>query len=83
ASKTIRVQEEQKVIHTGPYAYVRHPMYSGFVIMTIGLPLSLDSLISVIPAIIAIFCICIRAVLEEEALVVELQGYKEYAEKVK
>ncbi len=83
ASKTIRVQEEQKVIDTGLYAYVRHPMYSGFVILIIGLPLSLGSLISVIPAIIAIFCICIRAVLEEQALINELQGYKEYTEKVK
>jgi protein-S-isoprenylcysteine O-methyltransferase Ste14 len=74
ATKSIRVQEEQQVIDTGPYAYVRHPMYSGFVIMIIGLPLSLGSLISVIPAIIAVLCIGIRAVLEEKALIVELQG---------
>jgi len=83
ASKRIEVQEGQKVISTGPNAYVRHPMYIGFIIMTICFPIALGSFLAVPPAILVITLIVIRATYEEKALIEELEGYKEYKEKVR
>ncbi|UCG89948.1 MAG: isoprenylcysteine carboxylmethyltransferase family protein [Candidatus Heimdallarchaeota archaeon] len=83
ASKRIEVQEGQKVISTGPYAYVRHPMYIGFIIMTICFPIALGSFLAVPPALLVIIFIAIRATYEEKALIEELEGYREYMEKVR
>ncbi len=83
ASKRIEVQEGQKVISTGPYAYVRHPMYIGFIIMTICFPIALGSFLAVPPALLVIILIAIRAIYEEKALIEELEGYREYKEKVR
>lgn len=82
ASKRIGVQEGQKVISTGLYAYVRHPMYTGFIFMSIGLPFALGSLLALPSGIIVIITIAIRAYYEEKTLMDELIGYKEYMQKV-
>jgi protein-S-isoprenylcysteine O-methyltransferase Ste14 len=83
ASKSIRVEEGQKVITTGLYAYIRHPMYSGFLIMTLAFPIALGSFLALPPAIIVVFLMAIRAYYEEKTLIKELEGYKEYMEKVR
>ncbi len=82
ASKRIEVQEEQKVITTGPYSYVRHPMYVGFNIITICFPLALGSFLALPPAILVDILIALRATYEEKTLIKELKGYKEYSQKV-
>lgn len=82
-SKRIEVQEEQKVITTGPYSYVRHPMYVGFNIMTICFPIALGSFLALPPAILVVILIAIRATYEEKTLIKDLKGYKEYTQKVR
>jgi len=83
ASKGVMIHEGQKVIDTGPYALVRHPMYMGALIMCISIPLTLSSLISLVPAIFIPFIFALRIRKEEELLFRELPGYDAYREKVK
>ena len=82
AAKRIGVQEDQKVITTGPYSYVRHPMYIGFIILTICFPLALGSFLALPSALLVVVLIAVRATYEERTLIKELNGYKEYTEKV-
>ncbi|MHA2296107.1 MAG: methyltransferase family protein [Candidatus Hodarchaeales archaeon] len=83
ASKGLTIHEGQEVITTGPYAIVRHPMYVGFTIMAICIPLALGSLVSLFPALLAPFFLAFRIRNEEEMLKKELQGYTEYMKKVR
>lgn len=83
ASKRIEVQEGQKVISTGPYAYVRHPMYVGFIFMSLGFPIALGSLLAIPSGILAIILMAIRAYYEGKTLINELDGYEEYMQKVR
>ena len=82
-SKVVEVQEDQQVISTGPYKYVRHPLYLGNSIAVIGVALSLGSLFALVPALIFIFLMIARLIFEEKALEKELQGYFEYKKKVR
>ena len=82
-SRTIEVQENQKVIDTGLYGIVRHPMYSATVILFLSMPLVLGSLISFIIFLVYPFIIAKRIRNEEEVLEEGLEGYKEYKQKVK
>ena len=82
-SRTIKVQENQKVIDTGLYGIVRHPMYSATLILFLSMPLILGSLISFFVFLLYPILIGVRAVNEEKLLKEELPGYKEYMEKVK
>lgn len=83
ASKAIKVQEGQQVISTGPYAFVRHPMYVGFMLMIFAFPIALGSLLAFPPAVIVVLLMAIRAYYEEKTLIIELEGYKDYMQKVK
>lgn len=83
ATKRIEVQEEQKVITTGPYSYIRHPMYAGFIIMTFCFPIALGSFLALPPAILVIILIAVRTTYEEKTLIKELEGYKEYTQQVR
>lgn len=85
ASKVLDIREDsgQKVIDTGPYAIVRHPMYSGFALMMFAVVIALGSWYALIPAILAIIFLTIRIKFEEKMLIKGLVGYKEYKEKVK
>ncbi len=82
-SRTIEVQEGQTVIDTGLYGVVRHPMYSVTLLLFLSMPLVLGSVYSFIIFLVYPFIIAKRIKHEEEFLEKELNGYKEYKEKVK
>ena len=82
-SRVIEVQEDQTVVDTGLYGIVRHPMYTATVLLFLSMPLVLNSLISFIIMLAYIPIIVKRIKNEEEVLETELNGYKEYKQKVK
>ena len=82
-SRTIEVQENQKVIDTGLYGIVRHPMYGATILLFLSTPLVLGSIISFAIFLIYPFIIAKRIKNEEEVLERELVGYSEYKKKVK
>lgn len=82
-SRTIEVQEDQKIINTGLYGVVRHPMYAATIILFLSMPLILGSLISFIIFLAYPIIIAKRIKNEEKVLEEGLEGYKEYKEKVK
>jgi protein-S-isoprenylcysteine O-methyltransferase Ste14 len=85
ATAVVRIQDERghRVISTGPYAFVRHPMYSGAILYFLGIALLLGSwhAVGIAVALIALFGL--RAVWEEQALIDGLPGYAAYAERVR
>lgn len=81
--KTVEIQKDQKVVSTGPYAIVRHPMYSSIIVMVFSIALALGSLYSLIPAGIATIFLLIRTHFEDMMLQNELKGYKEYTRKTR
>lgn len=82
-SRTVKVQENQKVIDSGLYGIVRHPMYAATLVLFIAMPLILGSLYSLIIFLIYPLIIAVRIKGEEELLERELEGYSEYKKKVK
>jgi protein-S-isoprenylcysteine O-methyltransferase Ste14 len=83
AAATVRVEAGQKVVSTGLYGLVRHPMYTGNVIMMVGIPLALGSywgLLFVVPGVIVLAS---RIGDEEKLLQKELDGYREYTQKIR
>lgn len=82
-SRTIKVQEGQKVVDTGLYGLVRHPMYAVTIGLFLSIPLVLGSVISFIVFLVYPFIIVKRLKNEEKVLEENLEGYKEYKEKVK
>ena len=82
-SRTVEVQENQKVIDTGLYGLVRHPMYMATVVLFLSMPLVLGSVVSFV-IMLAYFPIIARRILNEEQVLREgLPGYEEYMKKVK
>jgi len=77
----ITVEEEQQVITTGPYAVIRHPMYTGMLLMILFAPLALGSYWGLIPALLFIPWVLFRIRNEEELLISELSGYGDYCAK--
>ena len=82
-SRTIEVQENQKVIDTGLYGIVRHPMYSVTLLLFLSMPLVLGSIYSFLIFLSYPFIIAKRIKGEEEFLEKELDGYREYKQKVR
>ncbi len=82
-SRTIEVQENQKVIDTGLYGIVRHPMYAVTLILFLSMPIVLGSVISFMVFLAYPFIIAGRIKNEEKVLEEGLAGYKEYKQKVK
>lgn len=84
-SGTVRIQKERghTVVTTGAYRFVRHPGYLGFIIFSIATPLLLDSLWALIPAGLTATVVIIRTALEDQTLLDELNGYKEYTSQVR
>jgi len=85
ASSMVRIQENRghKTCTTGPYRYVRHPMYVGVIILVLCFPLALGSFYAFIPSSIIAILFVLRTLLEDKTLKKELPGYKEYAKKVR
>ena len=84
ASRIIEVQDNQKIIDTGLYGVIRHPMYVSSLIIYLAMPLILGSWVTLVPIMICIPIIyVIRIRHEEKLLAEELAGYKDYTEKVK
>ena len=82
-SRTVEVSENQKVVDSGLYGIVRHPMYTSTIFLFLSMPLVLDSIFSFIVMLVYPIIIIFRIRNEEEVLENELIGYKEYKEKVK
>jgi len=83
ASTVIQVEKEQPVITTGPYAMVRHPMYTGLSIMMLLTPLALGSYWALLFSCLFIPTILFRIRKEEEVLLRDLPGYREYLNKTR
>jgi protein-S-isoprenylcysteine O-methyltransferase Ste14 len=82
-SRTVQVDAGQKVVSTGPYGIVRHPMYAGVIVMYIASPLALGSYWAILPAALVIPLLMARIRNEEEVLLRDLPGYAEYRQKIK
>lgn len=83
ASATIEVSAGQRVISTGPYRHVRHPMYAGALLLLAGTPLALGSLAALLLVIPFAVVLIVRLLDEERMLSVELAGYREYCRQVR
>lgn len=81
----VRIQSErkQRVISTGVYGFVRHPLYLGCVLMLLGAPLLLGSLVGLAISMLGLVILIVRIIGEEKMLVDELEGYSEYRQKVR
>jgi len=82
-SRIVEVVEGQKVVTTGPYSLVRHPMYAGLVLMYLSTPIALGSFWALGFFVPVIVLIVVRALDEERVLVRDLEGYKEYTRMVR
>ena len=83
AASNIRVEAQQEVIDTGPYAYVRHPMYAAAFWLFVGMPLALGSWWSVALLILVVPVLLWRLLDEERILARDLPGYTEYMQRIK
>jgi protein-S-isoprenylcysteine O-methyltransferase Ste14 len=85
AAPVVKIQADRghQVIRTGPYAFVRHPMYSGVIFFFLGVALLLGSWwgAAITPIFIGLFAV--RSVIEEKTLIAGLQGYRDYVEQVR
>jgi protein-S-isoprenylcysteine O-methyltransferase Ste14 len=82
-SATIELAENQKVISTGPYAIVRHPMYASATLYLVGTPLALGSYWGLVPIVVIMPFLIWRLVDEERFLAANLPGYDEYRKRVR
>jgi len=84
-STMVRIQNErkQRVITTGVYGFVRHPLYLGCTLMMFGAPLLVGSVVGLIITLIGMIAIIGRIIGEEKMMLEELEGYQEYKQKVK
>lgn len=86
AAPVVKIQRErgQTVIGTGPYAYVRHPMYVGGILMFLTMPLLLGSWLGIAGTLLVVIPgLAFRIVMEERTLTAELEGYRDYAQRVR
>lgn len=83
AGRTIKVEKGQKVISTGPYSIIRHPMYLGVLFMYLATPIALGSYWAILPFLLTIPMLAYRIRNEEKVLGRELKGYMEYCKKVR
>ena len=83
--KTVRIQTERDhhVVDTGPYRFVRHPGYVGLIPWILSVPLLLTSAWALLPAVLSIIGLVVRAALEDRTLQKKLPGYADYAGRVR
>jgi protein-S-isoprenylcysteine O-methyltransferase Ste14 len=84
-SAVVRIQHDRGhyVIDTGPYRFVRHPGYTGSIVYMIGMAFALSSRVALVAAIVITLLLAVRTVLEDRTLHAELDGYPEYAARVR
>ncbi len=84
-STAVRIQSERghTVCRSGPYRFVRHPGYVGFILQSLSTPLLLGSLWALVPGIVAAAFMVVRTALEDRTLQAELPGYQEYVQEVR
>ena len=78
ASRVVEVQSGQQVISTGPYRWVRHPMYFGSLVIFLFMPLALGSYWTLVPAFLVVPIFVLRLLKEEKVLLEQLPGYSDY-----
>jgi protein-S-isoprenylcysteine O-methyltransferase Ste14 len=83
AARTVEVEQNQKVITTGPYAVVRHPLYSAVLLIYGFSPLALGSYWALIPFGLTIMILVARILNEEKVLLKDLDGYREYTQETR
>jgi protein-S-isoprenylcysteine O-methyltransferase Ste14 len=83
AAATVRVEAGQKLVSTGLYGLVRHPMYTGNVIMMVGIPLALGSYWALVFVVPGLLVLALRIRDEEKLLQEQLDGYRQYTQKVR
>jgi protein-S-isoprenylcysteine O-methyltransferase Ste14 len=83
SSATIEVSADQRVISTGPYAWVRHPMYAAGLVMLFGIPIALGSAWGVLVVVAIIPALVWRLINEEDFLARNLPGYRAYRDRVR
>jgi protein-S-isoprenylcysteine O-methyltransferase Ste14 len=85
AAPVVKVQTERghHVVSTGPYAWVRHPMYSGTILLFVGVPLLLGSWWGMALSPLFVILFAIRSGIEERALIAGLPGYADYTRRVR
>jgi len=83
AARVIQVEKGQTVISTGPYSIIRHPMYIGVMLMLIATPIALGSFWALLPFLLLPIILIYRILNEEEVLLRDLPGYKEYCKKTR
>jgi len=83
ASRIVEVEKNQKVISTGLYGFVRHPMYIGVIIMFVPTPIALGSYWGLIPMTTIPIALVFRIINEEKVLSKDLPGYKDYCQKTR
>lgn len=83
AARVVEVEKGQKVITTGPYAIVRHPMYASSLLFYGFTPLALGSFRGLVPALFLPVIFIVRLLDEEKELIENLEGYREYMQKVR
>ncbi|WP_244642217.1 methyltransferase family protein [Chelatococcus reniformis] len=83
AAPVVKLQQGQRVIDTGPYAIVRHPMYASVLFLLVGMPLLLGSWLGLAFAGVLILAVAWRSVHEEATLRAGLDGYDAYAARVR
>jgi protein-S-isoprenylcysteine O-methyltransferase Ste14 len=81
----VRIQSDRghQVATTGPYRFVRHPMYVGVILSVMSIPLILKSWWALIPAVLIVVLFFIRTELEDRTLKQKLTGYTDYADRVR
>jgi protein-S-isoprenylcysteine O-methyltransferase Ste14 len=85
AAPVVKIQRERghRVVSTGPYAYVRHPMYAGGLLTFVVMPLQLGSWLGLAAVALLVPLLAFRMVMEERTLAAELDGYRDYAKRVR
>jgi protein-S-isoprenylcysteine O-methyltransferase Ste14 len=82
ASANITVESGQQLVSTGLYAFVRHPMYLGNVVLMVGIPLALGSYWGLLVVIPGLAVLAVRILDEEKVLAEDLAGYRDYSQRV-
>ena len=83
ASKILDINKGQVLVDTGLYSHVRHPLYSGAIVMGFFIPIALGGLWGLIPALLSSLMLVIRIEFEEEMLLKGMAGYEDYQSRVK